>query len=545
MSQQDISRLRRAASGIRARLLGIVLVATLPLVLLSLENFRLSLRHERQHVEAQASGLASTIAGLAERLLYQGKTLTVALAIDGLLSLERPPASCRARLNALDRLDERMPWLIEFADAEGWSHCSTASGLEPMNIADREHFIEARTKRTVVLGDVVAERREGEMVVPITAPILDDQGQFRGVVRVGMPIDWILSYVRSAVGDAEMVILIHDRAGTLLAQAPSTTEPRRLPSGLWSRAGHESTAEAVDLGSYVVAFAPIMSGLLHVTVAIDQSTSAVEQQRIQLRNVAISVLVLLCGLTLAWLFAKRAIVTRLETLSRYGERLGEGDLSATVSGFDTTDEFGRLALGLSKMARRLRARIDDLADREAEARHAADHDPLTGIINRRAFDSLLEARLHRGSPTNSAMALFLIDLDYFKPVNDTHGHQQGDNLLRTMVDRMREIVRRDDVLARLGGDEFAILAALTDDRAASALALRVVEGMATPVTLPDGNTVTIGASIGIAYFPRDARTPAELFRLADRALYEAKGRGRGRAVESPTLDVIAEVIVAA
>ncbi len=173
---------------------------------------------------------------------------------------------------------------------------------------------------------------------------------------------------------------------------------------------------------------------------------------------------------------------------------------------------------------------EDITDRrraEARVAHMARHDGLTGLANRVLLQERLEQALHQAGRGKSN-AVLCIDLDRFKAVNDSFGHSTGDKLLQAVASRLLGCVREADTVARMGGDEFAILLLQLEraDRAGE-LAQRVVRVLTEPFQI-EGNTVSIGASVGIALSPSDADTPAELINHADMAMYRAKMDGRGR-----------------
>ena len=163
--------------------------------------------------------------------------------------------------------------------------------------------------------------------------------------------------------------------------------------------------------------------------------------------------------------------------------------------------------------------------REAqELAHRALHDPLTGLPNRTLFGDRLGVALARSLRTDSFVAVFYIDLDGFKPVNDTHGHDVGDALLRMIAANLRSVLRPADTVARLGGDEFALLFdAIDSESRAEKIALRIVE-VVESTRLPDGPEVQVSASVGVALTPEPMDGEA-LLRAADAAMYEAKGVG--------------------
>lgn len=182
------------------------------------------------------------------------------------------------------------------------------------------------------------------------------------------------------------------------------------------------------------------------------------------------------------------------------------------------------------------AAIDTTERNRAEARIAfmARHDPLTNLPNRAAFRESLEGAL---APAGAELAVFLVDLDYFKQVNDTLGHSVGDQVLRAASLRLLTAAGDRDVVTRLGGDEFAILyRGGVDDAALAGFGLRILQSLARPFDI-DGQQIVVGASVGVARAPRDARCPETLLRQADLALYASKNAGRGTcSLFEPALD---------
>ncbi|MGZ8999212.1 MAG: putative bifunctional diguanylate cyclase/phosphodiesterase, partial [Allosphingosinicella sp.] len=172
---------------------------------------------------------------------------------------------------------------------------------------------------------------------------------------------------------------------------------------------------------------------------------------------------------------------------------------------------------------------EDITERrraDAKIAHMALHDALTSLPNRLFFRDQIENRLAHLS-RDQQFAIFCLDLDGFKRVNDTLGHPFGDKLLRAVAKRMNECLREGDIIARLGGDEFAVLqGSFRHPGDAIALAERLSEAASTPFDL-DGQQVVVGVSTGIAIAPADAADPDQLLKNADLALYRAKADGRG------------------
>jgi diguanylate cyclase (GGDEF)-like protein len=172
---------------------------------------------------------------------------------------------------------------------------------------------------------------------------------------------------------------------------------------------------------------------------------------------------------------------------------------------------------------------DTAARSEVIARHAADHDPLTGLPNRSLLKARLEAMLASKREHGGAFAVHCIDLDRFKEVNETFGHVAGDELLQRVAQQFSGLCGPADILARIGGDEFVLVQDAKDAAAAETLAMQIVELMAAPTTLDSGR-VFVGCSIGICLVEDATLDPLECVRRADLALYKAKNEGRRRHV---------------
>lgn len=176
--------------------------------------------------------------------------------------------------------------------------------------------------------------------------------------------------------------------------------------------------------------------------------------------------------------------------------------------------------------------IYDITERksdENEVRHRAEHDALTQLKNRAAGQATLERFVADAAARGASLSVLCIDLDGFKQINDTHGHQSGDEVLVACADRMRAAVRRSsDLVARLGGDEFLI--ALRDVGPADAALIQVMrallDGLSLPIRLSTGQEVRVGVSIGAACLPGHGVDPKTLVRAADDALYHVKRNGK-------------------
>jgi len=167
---------------------------------------------------------------------------------------------------------------------------------------------------------------------------------------------------------------------------------------------------------------------------------------------------------------------------------------------------------------------------EYELRHSAQHDALTGLPNRLLLSDRLDGSLSRGRRLSHKVAVLFIDIDGFKPVNDTMGHDAGDVLLQQISERLRSCVRESDTVARVGGDEFVIILENQSDRKSMlAVVQKILNVIRQPFDLSVGECL-VGASIGLSVFPDDGKDPNELLKQADTAMYVAKEGGKNRAV---------------
>lgn len=217
----------------------------------------------------------------------------------------------------------------------------------------------------------------------------------------------------------------------------------------------------------------------------------------------------------------RSILLPLKALEEGADRFGEGNLSHRVT-LITKDELGQLARGFNAMA-------EKLEKSQAALQYLSIRDDLTGLYNRRHFHLLLKDEVERWRRYGRPFSLLMLDIDHFKAINDTYGHQAGDEALRTAAALVNRAVRPVDRVCRYGGEEFAIILSETSSSGGLAMAERILEVMGTQTIFVDqGQAVNLTVSIGAASFPEDARSEDDLIISADRALYAAKHAGRNR-----------------
>lgn len=209
-----------------------------------------------------------------------------------------------------------------------------------------------------------------------------------------------------------------------------------------------------------------------------------------------------------------------------------GLIRITTQGDACTDELAlnhmRSALGQMTMAARLHRAL-------GSAQYRADHDELTGLPNRFSIDNFLKENCGENFVADSSLAVFFIDLDGFKAINDTLGHVAGDKLLVSVASRFRSVVNDECLIARMGGDEFVVIACDVDLDACWEIAASLINSLKSSFDL--GRKMEVGASIGIRLLQDSNTGPAELLEQADKAMYVAKIKGKNRfQIWSPFLE---------
>ena len=303
-----------------------------------------------------------------------------------------------------------------------------------------------------------------------------------------------------------------------------------------ARLGLQTKLTLLDIGLIVI-----------VATAVGISTFLIRQQ-VQYLILALSVVaglaLVLIGATL--LRKRRLVAVPIRQLMRAARAVGAGKLDVFVP-VSSSDELGLLTHSFNHMTQRLfesqaevatyqrtleekvTQRTKELEVATAQAYKLAQHDILTGLPNRALLNQRLRQIIAQAARDGHQVACLFLDFDHFKRINDTLGHDAGDQLLQAVAQRLTSAVRESDTVARLGGDEFVvILPGLDPDKATFEIMqviTRVRESFLAPVRLGD-QTPTLTCSIGVSVYPVDAADPGAVIKQADTAMYAAKGAGR-------------------
>ncbi len=234
---------------------------------------------------------------------------------------------------------------------------------------------------------------------------------------------------------------------------------------------------------------------------------------------------------------------------RYGiEKLASGDMNCQIKTEHMDKEFQSLAKFFNKMTQSLRESVvtreelkhqvtiktAQLEEQKQKLQFMSEHDALTGLMNRFAFEKALNNAVIKANRSGLKLALLFIDLDKFKQVNDSKGHDAGDFVLTTVATRLKASIRGSDIVARLGGDEFVVcLDLLSSLDSVPAKVDQIIENIIEPIIFKE-QAIDVGVSIGVSYYPLHASSPSELINSADQAMYRAKEHLGSSYSESPT-----------
>lgn len=413
----------------------------------------------------------------------------------------------------------------------------TVPGRASFDYRQSRWFLTARQGHTAVIGRPVRSPLSGEPMIAMATTIRDRNGAPAAVLvgATAIAAPGFLNLVQeSRVGRTGGFLLISPEERLhLVGNTPELVlSPLPAPgtSPLHDRAmagfrGTGVTTSAAGVEELVaVASVPTPDWFLVARLPTEEAFAAIGDLHRLLSVYSTVTLVAVIALLLVIL---NRVVRPLTQASTQMHRMAEGREELAPLPIRDRDEVGELARGFNFLLGRLRQQESALRESEAHMAHIAHHDALTGLPNRVVFHDRLRQAIARARRDGGQFALLYIDLDRFKPVNDTYGHSAGDDVLRTVAVRLTGLLRQADTVARIGGDEFAVL--LMETRDARAAAETVVgkcrDALAEPIRL-DGIAIQIGLSVGIAVYPADGHDDSQLLSFADRAMYSAKRRSQ-------------------
>jgi diguanylate cyclase (GGDEF)-like protein len=408
-------------------------------------------------------------------------------------SMQHPKNVLRT-MNERGILPPEMLFAVSIVDRSGAIVESNTTEAQP-GVADETHFLVHRERQ----GDTLAigqsrKGAAGETLLHFTRPLRSPDGLFGGVVLITVSADYFVSGYES------------DKLGR---------------EGLLGIVGLDGFYRVARIGTQVVSGQKVDYGALvsqadpdkPKPVAIDASLDGVRRYTSarELFDFPVAVVV---G------------VSEDEQLAVFAQHRSGYLLRTTLASLVIAIVFAILGRMTWQLARGRERETLATIEHAQRVEYLAFHDGLTGLPNRSLFSKLLVQSIHQSHRYNRQLAVLFLDLDRFKAINDTLGHDAGDELLREVATRLKSCLRESDTVARLGGDEFVVLLSeLSEDKYAANVAQKILVATAKPFVLL-GNEFTVTASVGIATYPQDGTDEQTLTKNADIAMYHAKEQGK-------------------
>ncbi|TDP01262.1 bifunctional diguanylate cyclase/phosphodiesterase [Marinomonas balearica] len=439
--------------------------------------------------------------------------------------LQRPDSKeCQQFVQRLTYLDDRYA-NIGVPNAQGILTCNGTKLNAPVNVVDRGYIKEALTEKRFTTSGALTDRAIGQPTINFAYPVWSDAdpegNNVVGAAVVVISLDWWADLLSSIELPNKSLAYVLDAKGNAVASFPKNSEYEPVESPFLASdiiKGHDGVERIFieydvkdDLGRVMLTF---VTG-----IAVDEALADIDARYSFIFALFTAFVVAL--LLLLRIFFLNSILGPLNTLSNMTFRMG---LNEKITEKDAT--------GVKEMDQ-LQNRFMVMAERKEQAEQKmiqqAQTDLLTGIGNRERFNQGLINALQETKRHNHQCALLLIDLDLFKEINDTRGHQVGDEILRVAAKRLQALCPKEQLICRLGGDEFIFLlsgAGVNNDYVHD-FCQNIQSQICTPFDIYD-EEIFISSSIGIATFPRDGSDERELMAAADQALYSAKHAGRNQ-----------------
>jgi len=519
----------------RARIFVLVILAALPALLLTVY----SAVERRASTENQARAELRRLVKLAAMQQWQvveGARQMMVASSQILFTLLSDRKRCTEYFASLLAQNREAYHSMGLFTPDGHLFCNAASWRDKVYSGDRLYFRLARETGRFTVGEYQVGRITGKAGINFGFPVRDANNKVYAVAFAGLDLENLGRMAEATPLPPEGILSVVDVKGTILARKPAM--PERVGERLWNPqvieavlAGREGVLEArgedgVDwlLAHEVVTQNPDGAFPLRVMVTVPLSRVFSEGNRALVRDLlglSLATLFLLVGV---WYGAEWFVLRHVRALLRAADRVRGGDLNARTEIRYGGEELGQLAQAFDDMALALQ-------QRERKLQEQAISDPLTGLYNRRYLSEFLPRELVRSRRNATPVAVMLIDLDHFKRINDSFGHEAGDIVLKAIAALLKGKVRGSDIACRYGGEEFALILPETGldaaVRRAEVIRLAIARLGFSHAGMPLGKITT---SLGIALFPDHGEDTDALLRVSDMALYAAKGAGRNRVV---------------
>jgi diguanylate cyclase (GGDEF)-like protein len=451
-----------------------------------------------------------------------------------------PPGAERSVEQARRWLDGNVSYRLIFPaglalyDANGAQVAETAArGGQPADISQEKWFQAALKSRGPLIAKLYRTAPDADPFMTMAAAIRGPDGAVAAIITGTTAVleeNFLKPVYEQKIGEAGGVLVIDPDANIIIT---SSNRPQLLapaaPPGVnsihdkaragWRGVGETTAASGRHVLSAIVSI-PAAGWFLVAHQPTDQAYRPVWKVE---RNLLVVSTVIIGGTLVGLYLLLNYMLGPLSEAARRLHAMARQDAPVDFLTVRRDDEIGQMVTGFNSLLTTLREREDELRENEALMQHMAHHDALTGLPNLQLFRDRLRQSLGYAERNAGSLAVLYLDLDRFKPINDTYGHHIGDAVLKEVAGRVSGVLRKNDTFARIGGDEFAIILADAADKPEQADS--VVEKCRKAITQPmsvEGLDVSVGVSIGIAHFPADGATEAELVQAADNRMYQAK-----------------------
>src|SRR5579863_197234 len=526
--------------GIRARLALLALILVAPLMLERARSLEETRNKQIAHAYSEFTRLAQQSADSQREAVASVETVLKSAAhIQVATSAVDPGCNTLAA-----SLPVRLPWIrsLSIVGNDGRIKCATLDPLIGLDLNDRDYFKRARLARDLVFSDFLHSKYDNEPIVMAAYPVAAVAPESDLVIVAGVNLDWMSKIMSDLSGRRGILAILVDSTGIVLA-APTdmTNMVGRALTGIPALAGAVTRAinsdQQTGLFSFpstdgvkrTLSFSRIPGTQSRLLLIVDEAKVAAGINR-DIRNAYLQ-LCLVCVFVLvgALVAAEKLIIQPIHKLVAIARRFGEGDLSARAANSKLPAEFAPLARAFDAMASQLSERERDLIASNDRLTVIASIDMLSGLANRRGFQSRLDFEWMKAQQCGGELSLLMIDVDHFKLFNDTYGHPEGDACLSRIGETLADLAAATSgFAARYGGEEFSLLlpnTATSRAREIGEMVRAAVQDLAIPHVTSSHMAVTVSVGVaGVKTF--EALTPGDLLEAADASLYVAKRNGR-------------------
>lgn len=532
----------------RSRIILLVVLAALPALAFTVYSTWDERRRAEAHARQELSQLAKLAAQRQEQVIKGAEQTLEAIALVP-SSVLFDQARCNEYLAKLLRKSLEIYQSLGIYDADDVLICNAVPWQDRIVSPDRLYIRLAKSTGTLAIGEYQVGRVTKQQGFNIGYPIKETTGKVTAVAFVGINLARLNRMAATTPLPQQSVLTVVDRNGVVLLRHPALAErigknlqnPQVMRIVLSGRSGifqMKATDGSERLWAYET-IADNPDGVIALRVVVSRPMNVVfaEADRAFIRNLLGILATTGLLLIAAWYGAEIFVLRKIRALLAAASHVRAGDLTARTGLRHEGEELSQVGEAFDEMTRALQQRDAELKRALQDLKEQAITDPLTGLLNRRYLREYLPRELTRARRNGASLAVIMVDLDYFKRINDTFGHEAGDLVLNELGALLRDQLRASDVACRFGGEEFALVlpdASLEGAREKAEAVRASVKNL--DLEYQDQPIGKITASLGVALFPAHAEDADSLLRAADEALYHAKGGGRDRVVMGGATD---------